>query len=267
MEQGDPGDLGLDGLLEGEEVQEAAEGDGGGEVGGEGGNVGEGGRGESGLVEGGGTSAPVGEGAHAGGVGEPRGVVVCGEEGDLVLGELSVKANHQRRGLASMEEPARGMERTSTFAGMWRPEASRRGGCWESRAMDRRGQASAAVNCSRWRSGDRAENGCAMVPVGSGAREGLTHGVPGGGRSVDGCGRQSWCVMRVGGVGRGGWAGGRKGEAEASAQGPEAPACRAVGATLAKRAPLTTEGGGGGCRLLSGGGGGARRCERDHLPV
>ena len=26
MEQGDPGDLGLDGLLEGEEVQEAAEG-------------------------------------------------------------------------------------------------------------------------------------------------------------------------------------------------------------------------------------------------
>ena len=28
--------------------------------------------------------------------------------------------------------------------------------------------------------------------------------MPGGGRSVDGCGRQSWCVMRVGGVGRGG---------------------------------------------------------------
>ena len=47
-----------------------------------------GGRGESGLVEGGGTSAPVDEGAHAGGVGEPRGVVVCVEEGDLVLGEL-----------------------------------------------------------------------------------------------------------------------------------------------------------------------------------
>ena len=42
-----------------------------------------------------------------------------------------------------------------------------------------------------------------MVPVGSGAREGPTHGVPGGGRSVDGCGRQSWCVMRVGG----GWLG------------------------------------------------------------
>ena len=58
------------------------------EIGGEGGNVGEGGRGESGLVEGGVTSAPVDEGAHAGGVGEPRGVVVCGEEGDLVLGEL-----------------------------------------------------------------------------------------------------------------------------------------------------------------------------------
>ena len=109
-----------------------------------------------------------------------------------------------------MQEPARGMERTSTFAGMWRAEASRRGGCWESRAMDRRGQASAAVNCSRWRSGDRAENGCAMVPVGSGAREGPTHGVPGGGRSVDGCGRQSWCGMRVGGVGRGGRAGERE---------------------------------------------------------
>ena len=63
----------------------------------------------------------------------------------------------------------------------------------------------AAVNCSRGRSGDRAENGCAMVPVGSGAREGPTHGVPGGGRSVDGCARQSWCVMRVGGfVGLGG---------------------------------------------------------------
>ena len=88
MEQGDPGDLGLDGLLEGEEVQEAAEGDGGGEVGGEGGNVGEGGRGESGRVEGGGTSAPVDEGAHARGVEEQRGIVVCGEEGDLVLGEL-----------------------------------------------------------------------------------------------------------------------------------------------------------------------------------
>ena len=43
-----------------------------------------------------------------------------------------------------------------------------------------------------------------MVPVGSGAREGPTHGVLGGGRSVDGCGRQLWCVMRVGGVGRGG---------------------------------------------------------------
>ena len=104
-----------------------------------------------------------------------------------------------------MGEPARAMERTSTFAGMWRAEASRRGGCWESRAMDRRGQASAAVNCSRWRSGDSAENGCAMVPVGSGAREVPTHGVPGGGRSVDGCGRQSWCVVRVGG-GWSGWA-------------------------------------------------------------
>ena len=74
MEQGDPGDLGLDGLLEGAEVQEAAEGDGRGEVGGEGGDLGEGGRGESGLVEGGGTSAPVDEGAYAGGLGEPRGV-------------------------------------------------------------------------------------------------------------------------------------------------------------------------------------------------
>ena len=96
-----------------------------------------------------------------------------------------------------MEEPARGMERTSTFAGMWRAEASRRGGCWESRAMDRRGQASAAVNCSRWRSGDRAENGCAMVPVGSGAREGPTHGVPGGGRSRAGL----WGSVACGGGG------------------------------------------------------------------
>ena len=42
-----------------------------------------------------------------------------------------------------------------------------------------------------------------MVPVGSGAREVPTHGVPGGGRSVAGCGRQPWCVVRVGG----GWAG------------------------------------------------------------
>ena len=104
-----------------------------------------------------------------------------------------------------MGEPARGMERTSTFAGMWRAEASRRGGCWESRALDRRGQATAAVNCSRCRSGDRAENGCAMVLVGSGAREVPTHGVPGGGRSVAGCGRQPWCVVRVGG-GWSGWA-------------------------------------------------------------
>ena len=88
VEEGDPGYLGLDGLLEGEEVKEAVEGDGGGEVGGEGENVGEGGRGEIGLVEGGRPGAPVDEGAQAGGVGEPRGVVLCGEEGDLVLGEL-----------------------------------------------------------------------------------------------------------------------------------------------------------------------------------
>ena len=39
--------------------------------------------------------------------------------------------------------------------------------------------------------------------MGSGAREVPTHGVPGGGRSVAGCGRQPWCVVRVGG----GWAG------------------------------------------------------------
>ena len=121
----------------------------------------------------------------------------------------SVKANHQRRVLASMGEPAKGMERTSTFAGMWRAEASRRGGGRESRAMGRRGEASAAVNCSRWRLGDRAENGCARVPVGSGAREGPTHGVRGGGRTVDGCGRRLWCGMGEGGVGRG-WAGGGK---------------------------------------------------------
>ena len=88
VEEGNPGDLGLDGLLKAEEVKEAAEEDGGGEVGREGGNVGEGGRGEVGLVEGGGPGAPVDEGAHARGVGEPRGVVVCGEEGDLVFGEL-----------------------------------------------------------------------------------------------------------------------------------------------------------------------------------
>ena len=100
-----------------------------------------------------------------------------------------------------MGEPARGMKRTSTFAGMWRAEASRRGGCCESTAMDTRGEASAAVNCSRWRSGDRAENGCAMVPVGSGAREGLTHGVPGSGSTVAGGGRRSW-------RGSGEWAGG-----------------------------------------------------------
>ena len=34
--------------------------------------------------------------------------------------------------------------------------------------------------------------------------EGPTHGVPGGGRSVDGCGRQSWRVMRLEGFGGGG---------------------------------------------------------------
>ena len=49
-----------------------------------------------------------------------------------------------------------------------------------------------------------------MVPVGSGAREDPTHGVPGGGRSVAGCGRQSWRGVGVGGVGRGGRAGGRE---------------------------------------------------------
>ena len=210
MEQGDPGDLGLDGLLEGEEVQEAAEGDGGGEVGGEGGNVGEGGRGESGLVEGGGTSAPVDEGAHAGGVGEPRGTVVCGEEGDLVLGELLGEGEPPKEG-AGLDGGAG--EGDGEDVHIRRHEA--RGGqqAWALLGVQGDGQEGpcvAAVNCSRWRSGDRAENGCAMVPVGSGAREGLTHGVPGGGRSVDGCGRQSWCVMRVGGVGRGG----RPGERE-----------------------------------------------------
>ena len=85
-----------------------------------------------------------------------------------------------------MGEPARGMERTSTFTSMWRAEARRRGGCWESRAMDRRGQASAAVNCSRWRSGDTAVNGCAMVPVGSGAREGPKHSVSRSGKTAAG---------------------------------------------------------------------------------
>ena len=109
-----------------------------------------------------------------------------------------------------MGEPARGMERTSTFAGMWRAEASVRGGCCESRAFDRRGQASAAVNYSRWRSGDRAENGCAMVPVGSGAREGPTHGVLGGGSTVAGCGRRLWSGVGQGGVGSGRAGGGKE---------------------------------------------------------
>ena len=45
-----------------------------------------------------------------------------------------------------------------------------------------------------------------MVPVESGAREGPTHSVSGDGRSVDGRGRQSWCVMRAGGGGWSGWA-------------------------------------------------------------
>ena len=103
-----------------------------------------------------------------------------------------------------MGEPARGMERTSTFAGIWRTEASRRGGSCESKAMDRRGQASAAVSCSRWRSGDKTENGCAMVPLGRGAREGLTHSVPGSGRTVASGGRRLW-------RGSGEWAGGGSG--------------------------------------------------------
>ena len=62
-------------------------------------------------------------------------------------------------------------------------------------------------------------------------------------------------VMAWGGVGRGwsGWAGGRKGEAEASAQGPEAPACRANSAT-GSGANVERGGGGGG----SGAGGGRR---------
>ena len=107
-----------------------------------------------------------------------------------------------------MGEPAIRMERTSTFARMWRAQASRRGGCCESRAMDRRGQASAAANCSRWSSGDRAENGCAMVPVGSGAIGGSDTRRAGnwGYR----CQRRAPVVAWVGGVGRG-WvrAGGR----------------------------------------------------------
>ena len=82
-----------------------------------------------------------------------------GEEGDLVLGELLGEGEPPEEGAGFDGGAGEGMERTFTFAGMWRAEASTRGGCWESRAMDRRGQASAAVNCSRWRSGDRAENG------------------------------------------------------------------------------------------------------------
>ena len=45
--------------------------------------MGEGGGGKVGLVNGGGTGARIDEGAHAGGVGEPIGVMVGGEEGDL----------------------------------------------------------------------------------------------------------------------------------------------------------------------------------------
>ena len=58
----------------------------------------------------------------------------------------SVKANHQRRRLDWRGEPARGMESTSTLAGMWRAEASNRGGCYEPRAMDKKGQVSAAAS-------------------------------------------------------------------------------------------------------------------------
>ena len=111
------------------------------------------------MVEGGGPGVPVDEGAHAGGVGQPRGScwVVRSEISCSV--SCSVKVNHQRRRLDSMGEPGRGMERTSTFAGMWRAEMRRRGGCCESRATGMRGQASAAVNYSRRRSRDKAVNG------------------------------------------------------------------------------------------------------------
>ena len=79
--------------------------------------------------------------------------------------------------------------------------------------MDRRGQASAAVNSSRWGSGDRAVNGCAMVPVGSGAREGPTHGVSGSGKTVA-IGRRRWRCgsgeRARGESGRAWWGGGKK---------------------------------------------------------
>ena len=91
-----------------------------------------------------------------------------------------------------MGEPAGGLERTSTFADMRRAETSRRGGCSESRAMDRRGQASAAINCLRCRSEDRAVNGCAIVLVGRGAYVGLRHGGQGGGRIVAGAVHRRW---------------------------------------------------------------------------
>ena len=159
VEEGDPGDLGLDGLLEGHEVEEAAEGDRGGEVGGEGGDVGEGRGGEVGLVEGGGPGAPVDEAPHAGGVGEPRGVVVGGEEADLLFGELLGEGEPLEEEAGLNGGAAQGMERTSTFASMWHAEMRRRGGCCESWATDKRGQASAAINRSRWRSEDMAVNG------------------------------------------------------------------------------------------------------------
>ena len=82
-----------------------------------------------------------------------------------------------------MGETATGMESTSKFAGMWRAEGSRSGGCCESRAMDRRGQESAAVKRSRWRFGNRAVNGCAMVPEGRGANVDLGQHGQGDGRN------------------------------------------------------------------------------------
>ena len=66
-----------------------------------------------------------------------------------------VKAIHQSSKLDSMGEPARGMDSRSMLAGRWRADTSSRGGggggggCWESKAMDKTGQASAAGSCSR----------------------------------------------------------------------------------------------------------------------
>ena len=57
------------------------------------------------------------------------GFVVVGEQREFLLCELLGDTVHHSSRLDSMGEPARGIESTSTFAGMWRAETSNRGGC------------------------------------------------------------------------------------------------------------------------------------------